>query len=425
MQSSIGSPASPVGDAGRTSRSHLGRAAHALRDPVYRRWFACQVFSSSGSMAQGVAQSWLILQLTGRAVDIGLFGVISSGPALLIGAWTGALVDRFDSRRLLIATQSLFIVLCAAQAVLVASGAVRLWMLLIFGACNGAVMAVDGPARQVYVFQLVGQDRLASAVGLYEVMLNASRVLGPAAGGVLLATVGTAACFGANAASFVPTLWLLLRIRPVAPAPARPAVREPVRVRDGLAAVRRAPEIRSCILLAAAGGMLFNLSTITPLYARQVLHLGGGGFGALMACFGVGAVPGALLAAGSAGEPTGPRIRALALLTAGAILATALAPVPVAAFLGIAVTGFLSIWLVAAANTLVQLRSEPRLRGRVMGIWTMALPGTVPFTGMLSAVAAQVNARAGVALAGVVLAVVAVITWTALGRPADPRPEAG
>jgi predicted MFS family arabinose efflux permease len=398
------------------AENRLARALHSLRDPVYRKWFASQVFSSSGSMTQGMAQAWLILQLTGRAVDIGVIGAVSWAPTLLGGAWGGGLVDRFDQRRLLIVTQSLLIALCTAQTALVATGTIRLWMLLAFGVCTGAVMTVDGPGRQVYVFQLVGPGRLASAVGLYEVMVNASRVLGPAAGGILLATVGAAACFGLNALSFVPTLWVLLRLNPLAAPAPEPTTRKRVRIREGLAAVRRSPEVRSCVLLAAASSMVFNLGTTTPQFARQVLDLGGGGFGALMACFGLGAVPGALIAASAKGEPTGPRIRALALITGAAILATSLTPFAAGAFIGIAVTGFLSIWLISSANTLVQLRSEAHLRGRIMGIWTMALPGAIPVTGLLSALAAQANARAGVGLAGLVLAAVAALTWTALGR---------
>lgn len=398
----------------------MRRAVHALRDPTYRTWFACQVFSSSGSMTQGVAQSWLVLQITGHALDIGILGALTWAPTLLGGAWAGAVVDRFDQRKLLIVTQSLFIALCVAQTTLVATGSIRLWMILVFGALNGTITAVDGPARQVYVFHLVGPGRLASAVGLYEVMINASRVIGPATGGVLLATVGIAACFAANGLSYVPTLGMLLRIRPAAAIAATPsttdgASRPRVRVRDGLAVVWRHPEIRTCVLIAAASGMLFNLGTTTPLFARQVLHLSGGGFGALMACFGIGAVPGALMAAGAGHEPSGPQIRNLTLLAAASILATAMSPVAAGAFVCIALTGFFSIWLVAGANTLVQLRSEPHMRGRIMGIWTMALPGAMPVTGMMSALAAEADARAGVGLAGIAMALTIAVTWRTLG----------
>jgi predicted MFS family arabinose efflux permease len=404
------------------SEHGLLRAMHALRDPRYRWWFGCQIFSSSGSMTQAVAQAWLVLQLTGSALDLGIFGAVSWAPVLLGGAWAGVLVDRMDRRRLLIATQAIFVVLCAAQTALVATGQIRLWMILVFGVINGTTMAVDLPGRQVYVFSLVGRDRATSAIGLYEVIVNASRVIGPAAGGVLLVTAGVAPCFGFNALSYLPTLWVLARFTPNAGAAPGPARRPPARIRDGLLAVRRNPQIRSCILIAFAGGMLFNLSVATPLFVSRVLHLGGGGYGAMMASFGLGAVPGALMAASSKREPSGSRIRVLALLTGAAIVATALTPVVAGAFIGIAIAGFLSIWLVAAANTLVQLRSSPQLRGRIMGIWTMALPGGYPVTALIVALVAGVNARAGFALAGITMIAITAATWTSLGRPASTIP---
>ena len=388
---------------------------HALRDPRYRWWFGCQIFSSSGSMTQGVAQAWLVLQITGSALDLGILGALSWAPVLLGGAWAGVLVDRMDRRRLLIVTQTIFVVLCAAQTALVATGQIRLWMILIFGVLNGTVMTADGPARQVYVFQLVGRERLTSAIGLYEVIINASRVVGPATGGILLATAGVAPCFAFNALSYLPTLWLLARFTPAAAGVPGRSGRPPARLREGLIAVRRSPQIRSCILIAFAGGMLFNLSVAAPLFVSRVLHLSGGGYGALMASFGLGAVPGALMAASSKPEPSGARIRVLALLTGTSIVATALTPVVAGAFIGMAIAGFLSIWLVATANTLVQLRSQPQLRGRIMGIWTMALPGGYPVSALLVALVAGANARAGFAFAGIAMLVVAVATWTSLG----------
>jgi MFS family permease len=398
--------------------NRLVRAMYALRDPAYRWWFLCQIFSSSGSMTQGVAQSWLVLRMTGSPIVIALIGGLTFAPTLLGGAWAGALADHVDVRRLLIATNGVFVVLCAAQTVLVATGEIRLWMLFAASAVNGLVLAADGPARQVYVFQLAGRERLASAVGLFEVIINASRAIGPGTGGLLLATLGTGACFGFNALSYLPTLWVLLHVKPRTDA--TPASgRQPARIREGLRAVRRHPAIRSCVLIAGAAGMLFSLATTTPLFATRVLHLGGGGLGALMACFGLGAVPGAFMAASANAEPTGAKVRVLALCTAAATLATALTPVTAGAFIGIAVTGFLSIWLVATANTLVQLRSGPSMRGRVMGIWSMALPGAMPVTGLFSALAAQLYPRAGVGLAGIALLAVGSATWTSLGHDND------
>ena len=217
-------PVSDLIETGQIDERGLRRAVQSLRDRRYRWWFVCQIFSSSGAMTQLVAQSWLVFRLTGNPFDLGVLGVVTWAPVLLGAAWGGALADRFDRRHLMMATQALFVVVNAIQAVLVGTGRIQLWMIFTLAALNGAVMAVDSPTRQVYVFQLVGRERLASAVGLFEVVINASRVLGPAVGGVLLAAVGTAPCFVFNAASYLPMLWMLWVFKPDPPEP-EPACR--------------------------------------------------------------------------------------------------------------------------------------------------------------------------------------------------------
>src|SRR5580698_4982353 len=206
-----------------TSRSGLRQAFRSLESPEYRPWFFAQVFSASGTMTQGVAMSWLVLRLTGNGVDLGLMTACTFLPLLVFGPYAGTLVDRFDRRRLLIVTQTLLLVLAGLAAALIATGLIKLWMLFAIAALTGCVSAPDGTARQVYVIDLVGTGRLASAVSLYEVVLNISRVVGPAVGGVLLATVGVGACCALNAASYLQPLFVLLRHRP--PHVARPVAR--------------------------------------------------------------------------------------------------------------------------------------------------------------------------------------------------------
>jgi sugar phosphate permease len=176
------------------------------------------------------------------------------------------------------------------------------------------------------------------------------------------------------------------------------------------------------LFLAAASGMLFNLGVAVVLLATRVFHLGGGGYGLMMAVFGIGALPGALFASAGSGRPTGRSVGVLALATAAAVLGTATAPALWLVMLGLAVTGCLSIWFIAQANTLVQLTSDPSMRGRVMGLWTMALPGTEPATSPFVGYISQTfGARDGFSLSGVALLLVAAIGWRAL----NDRPAAG
>ena len=177
------------------------RKAPAMRVRAYRWWVVSQVLSASGGATQAVAQSWLVLHLTHSAFLLALTATATFTPLLLASAWAGSVADRFDRRKVLVITQSLYIGLGVALGALLVAGAVQVWMLFVFAFANGCVSAVDSPSRQVFVLELVGTDSVASAIGFNEVVINASRVLGPALGGVLLATVGFATCFFVNAAA--------------------------------------------------------------------------------------------------------------------------------------------------------------------------------------------------------------------------------
>jgi MFS family permease len=400
-------------------RPSLRRSLRSLETPAYRSWFFSQVMSASGTMTQGVAISWLLLRLTGNGVDLGLLTACTFLPSLVLGPYAGALVDRVDRRKLLIITQALLLLFAAAAAVVIGAGIVRAWMLFVISVLTGMVAAPDGTARQVYVVDLVGTERVASAVSLYEVILSVSRIAGPALGGALLATVGAAACCAANAASYLAPLVVLLLHKPAYATAVR--VRKGQTLADlgaGLRYARRHKPILVCLFLAAASGMLFSLGVSLPVLATRVFHLGGGGYGLMMSAFGVGALPGALLASAGTSHPTGRRVGGLALVTATAVVGTALAPAAWVAFAGLAVVGCVSIWFIAAANTFVQLTADPGMRGRMMGLWTMALPGSEPVTGPSAGLVTQyVGPREGFGLAGLALAVVATVGWRALSRP--------
>ena len=384
----------------------------------FRWWFASQVLSASGLMTQSVASAWLVLDLTGSGVDLALLSVFTTIPVLLGSASAGALIDRVDLRKLLICTQTLFIGLSTILFVLTVSGRVTFPAILAISALTGMVTAADSPARQIYVQELVGRDRLVSAVSLYEVMLNASRVIGPGLGGALLVVDGPAACFLVNALSFMPPLAVLVVHRPYRAAPAADVAL--ARRGGAMAGLRYAwsvPEIRACLVLAACTGPLFNPAVIFPLLARHVFHLNGGGYGGLVAAFGLGAVPGAILAARTHGASNGPTVARLAVLTAVVTALVGLSFDLIAGLIAIALLGFTSIWFIASANTLVQLRARPDMRGRVMGAWTMASPGMGPFTAILvGSVADWAGVRVAIAVVAALFLTAAVTGWSALHR---------
>ena len=395
-----------------------GRAFASLRIPSFRAWFLAQILSGSGGMAQVIGQAWLVLHvLHGGGLALGVLSAVGFAPVLAGSAWAGARLGHLDVRKALIATQVGGAAIAAAVGVLVVTHTVQLWMVFVLAFANGCVFAVDQPARQLYVVNLVGRDRVASAVGLYEVIINASRIVGPASGGLILSVFGIAACFFVNAATFTVPLAVLLRYRPDEEGVARAERPRTLSVlRAGLAYVRRTPEVAACMLMAAAAGMIFNTGTSIPVLATHTFGLGKTGLGALTACFGLGAIPGGLAAAYARSERIGSAARLLCLLTGVAVVALAAAPVREAAFPLMAVVGFLSIWMIALANTIAQLRPEPGLRGPVMGLWTMILPGLIPVTALITgAVTQYVGPREGYGIAGVFLAAAALSGWRALG----------
>lgn len=399
------------------------RAALAVRPFFW--WFASQVTSASGLMTQLVAVAWLVLRWHGDGFELGLLSSAGLGPTLVLGLWAGSLVDHHDRRTILIWTQSLLAALSLILYALIASGAASYWPVIAITLATGSVNALDSPARQIYVLDLVGPERVAGAVSLYEVILNLSRVLGPAVGGTLLAISGPAACVLVNAVTFLAPLAVLIVFRPDNGRPPRQAGEARPSAMTGIRYAWSQSLLRACLLIGASSGVLFSPALFFPLLATRVFHMGGSGYGLLLALFGIGAVPGALLA--SRRQPTGRQVRTLGLLTGAFVLVAAAAPVLPVLFIGILGVGASSIWMVAAANTLVQLRAAPELRGRVMGAWTVALPGTIPITALLAGGAADLfGPRIAYAAVGAVIAGVALAGWSAFAdRASDPEPAAG
>ena len=394
-----------------------GRAFASLRIPAFRGWFIAQIFSGSAMMAQLVGQAWLVLHvLHGGGVALGAVSAVGFTPVLLGSAWAGARLAHVDVRRTLIATQVAAGAVAAIVGVLVVTGVVQMWMVFFFAVVNGCIFTFDGPARQLYIVNLVGRHRVASAVGLYEVIINASRLIGPAIGGVVLALAGVAACYFVNAASYVVPLVVLLRYRPHYEGDdPRPGLRTRDTLRAGLAYVRRTPAVAACLLMAAVAGMIFNTGTSIPVLATDTFGLGKAGLGALTACFGLGAIPGGIAAAYARTAHTGRQVRLLCLGSGVAVIAVAAAPSSVVAFPLMALVGFLSIWMIARANTLAQLWPTAGLSGPVMGLWTMVLPGLMPVTALVTGFTTQyVGPRAGYGIAGVFLCAAAVAGWRAL-----------
>jgi MFS family permease len=405
----------------------LGRTFASLAIPNYRRYFAGQVVSISGNWMQNVAEMWLIVQITGSGVSVGITAALQFVPILLFGAWGGLLADRVDKRRLLSVTQCLMALPALALFALAVDGSVATWVVYALVLTRGAVNAIDNPARQAFVIEMVGPERVVNAVSLNSVIVHSSRIIGPAAAGALIALAGVATCFLVNALSFVAMLIALRSMDPTRLSRPAPSPRERGQLRSALRHVRATPALSVPLaMMALVGTVSFNFQVLLPLFARFTWHGTATTYTALTAVMAVGSVLGALVAS-TRGRIT-PRLLIGAALGFGvAELAVAAAPTLPVMLVLLVPLGAVSVTFAAGVNSALQLAVDPAMRGRVMSLYSIVFLGSTPIGAPLVGWLAEAHGpRAGI-LAGAVAALVAaggaIVAQRRLagGRRAAPR----
>jgi MFS family permease len=402
---------------------HAGAAARMgtwapLRVRNYRLFFAGQLVSVPGTWLQTIAQSWLVLQLTGSGSALGLTVALQSLPVLVGGAWGGLVVDRVDKRRALIATQVAQAALALALGLLVVTGTVELWMVWVLAFGLGVTRTIDSPARQSFVSEMVGSRLLPSAIALNSVVVSAARAVGPATGGVLIAAFGVGVCFLINAASFAAVIFGLLAMRTADLRPAERTPRGAHQVRDGVAYVRGLPALRVPLaMMVLVGTFAYEFQVSIPLLAQTTFHAGAAGFGLLYAAMGAGSVAGGLLIAGR----VAPDIRTLAAAAGcfGILLGgVAVSPDVVVAGALLALAGAASVVLSSATNSTLQIHADPMLRGRVMALYVVAFLGTTPIGGpIVGWVGEAAGPRWAIAIGAVACGLAALMAVRVLRRP--------
>jgi MFS family permease len=356
----------------------LPAGLRALGQRDYRRYFAGTLVAQTGTWMQTVTQSWLVLELTGSPFKLGLISTLQSGPILVLSIFTGVLADRVTRRTLLFVTQATQTCLALTLGLLAWSGHARYWHVAVVAVLWGIMTAIDQPARQSLVMELVGREHVPSAVGLNSVTFNGARIIGPAIAGVLIARVGLFPGFFLNAIAFVFSIVMLTQIpgrRPV------PRLSEATIVEDmleGIAYGLRTPAVRFILgLQIILSFCVFNFSVYVPLLARQVLGMGAEGFGLLMTCLGVGALTaGFSLGAFSALRPT--LIGGALAVACGCLVGLSLTRVLWLAALLLVITGFSGTIVMAGCNTSLQLGAPDALRGRVMSLYSLLSGGIFP-----------------------------------------------
>ncbi|MFI5894641.1 MFS transporter [Actinoplanes sp. NPDC051513] len=397
----------------------------SLREPNYRLFFVGQLASVMGNWMQTVAQSFLVLDLTHSGTELGLTVAARYAPVFLFGPWGGVIADRFDRRRLMFATQIASAVLAVAFALLIALGLIRLPMVYLLAIGFGLVNVIDNPARQSMISDLVSREHLSNAVLLNSITINAARVFGAAAGGVIAAGLGLALCFALNALSFVIVVVTLLLMDTARIARSPSAPRAPRQVREGFHYVARTPELLFPLLMIALVGMLaWEFPVSLPLLAGQTFHAGAGTYGLMTSVMGAGAVAGGLVSASR--KHIGTRALALSAIGWGtAITLAAVAPTLPIEYAVLALVGYGSITFNSYGKIALQMTARPEMRGRVMALWALAWVGSTPIGGPIVGWFGQnLGARWGLLVGGIPTLIIGLALYPALSRLDRPAETA-
>lgn len=353
----------------------------ALRYPNFRLYFAGQLISLSGSWMQIIAQGWLVFQLTRDELWLGIVACAAGLPSLLLSPFAGVIVDRVPRRRLLVISQTAQMTLALTLAALTFAGVVQVIHIVALAFLVGITNAVDAPSRQSIIVDLVGHDDLSSGIALNSIMFNLSRIVGPAAAGLVLTQVGPAWCFFFNGVSFLAVIIMLLVMQVEKVMPPTGSLSPLRRLKEGLRFSRAHPTIAPLLLLAAATSLFtVNISTLFPAFADLVLKAPAEGYAAISMAMGIGAVVSGV-AMTTLGRHFG-RGRVVTLMVVAVsllgLLMSRMTSTSAAANVA-ALFGFAIILKFVTMNTLIQNEVPDEFRGRVMSLYTLTFFGLSPF----------------------------------------------
>lgn len=352
----------------------------ALRHRNFQLFFSGQLISLIGTWMQSVAESWLVYRLTGSSLLLGTVGFASQIPVFLTAPLGGIVADRYNRRRVLVATQSASMILAGVYAALTLTHRITVTEIIVLAALLGIVNAFDIPGRQAFLVEMVGKEDLINAIALNSSMFNGARIIGPAIAGLLVAKIGEGWCFFANSVSYIAVIIGLFMMR-VPARGHRPEGSPIAHIIEGFRFVQQTAPIRAILLLLGLVSLVaMPYTVLMPIFADRVLHGGARGLGILMGATGVGALLGALTLATRTGVRglgrwityacAGFGISLVAFgISRNFWLSTALL-VPV---------GFCMMLQMACSNTLIQAMVPDVLRGRVMAVYSMMFMGMAPF----------------------------------------------
>jgi len=407
----------------RGAASTLAGTFRSLRNYNYRLFFFGQMISLTGTWMQTIGQAWLVLDLTHSPLALGTVTMLQFLPVSLLVLFGGVIADKVPKRRLLVLTQTAAMTQALVLAFLTWSGLIALWQIYVLAAMLGLTNALDNPTRQAFVAEMVGRDDIMNAVALNSSLFNSARLIGPALGGVIIAVVGVATAFFMNGVSFIAVIIGLLLMKPglLYPAPRGGEGRLLGQLAEGLRYSLRTPSILLIlILMAAIGTFGYNFTVVLPLLARNVLHVGSIGFGAMTSAMGVGSLVAALALATL--RKTSQRTLFIGATAFAILLAAVAASHWYALTLVLLVAlGVASISFTATANTSLQISAPDHLRGRVMSLYMLLFAGTTPIGAQLTGIMAEhigVRPTVGIEAAICAVGIAAALAYLAAQRRA-------
>lgn len=358
----------------------IARTFSSFSNYNYRLYFSGQLLSSIGTWISRIAQAWLVLKLTNSAFDLGLVGTFQFLPMTVFALFGGVFADRFPKRRVLVMTQTVMALSSLALGILITGGLIQIWHIYLLAMVQGFAQAFDNPTRQAFVSEMVGTDKLPNAIALNSSLFNTARIIGPAIGGLLLASFNIGISFYVDAASYLAVIGGLILMRPAefhnVPLPVRGKVLK--RMKEGIVYAARTPDVAVVlIIMAFIGTFGYNFTVILPLVAKFVLGTSALGFGSLLTAMGVGSL-GAALAMAYLSRPS-ERVLIIAAVAFTALLASlALSQIYILTIGLLVILGFASISFTSTANSRLQLFAPGELRGRVMSLYIFLNMGTAP-----------------------------------------------
>ena len=374
----------------------------SLRVRNFRLFFSGQLISQIGNWLTLIAQALLVLKLTDSGLALGLLAACQFGPVLVLGAWAGLVADRSDKRKLLMIVQTFAMMQSFALAFIAFMHHPSVAAIYIVAVLGGIATAFDNPARRAYVVEMVPEANVQNAVSLNSALMTGSRVVGPALAGLLITTVGYGWTFATDGISYLAVILGLFLMRTRENRPHLVTPRGKGQVREGLRYVRTMPELFvPMVMMAIIGTFAFNFQTVMPLLVKRTLHGNDGTFTLIYSVISIGSLVGALMSARRSSVNVRHIVWA-AFGFGGSMLLLAVTPnVPLTYPIGILV-GFSSIAFMTTSTAIVQIRSDPSMRGRVLALQAMVFLGSTPIGGpILGYVSQHFGPRSGVAIGGV------------------------